>query len=640
MEKNITTDSGKKVRIALIQFSMTSDKNKNINKALDLVTRAAKKGSQIICLPELFSTLYFPQEEQSDARKYAELIPGNTTITFSRLAKKLRIVIIVPLYEATKDGRYYNSVVVIDENGKILDTYRKIHIPHDPLFYEKNYFQEGDAGFKIIRTTYATIAPLICFDQWFPEAARIAALNGADIIFYPTAIGWITNQKTKDDWHDAWLTIQRSHAIANNVFVASVNRVGTEKKLDFWGTSFVCDPFGKLLAQGSSHNEEIIIADLTLENTERLRNEWGFFAKRRPQEYSLIHDQSFLDVQKKTPLQFGYSYPAEWEKHKAVLLAWPYDKLSFPHLQRVEEEYVRIINTLQKSEEIFLFVTGSLMKERAMSLLRKNNVDVSSIRFFEMKYGDVWFRDYGPTFIVQKQKKKLAMVKWNFNAYGCKYDELLVDNTVPLFLNKFMNLPYFNSGIFMEGGAIEINGKGTLLTTEQCLLNKNRNPELNKQNVEHILKQFLNVSHVVWLKHGLVGDDTDGHVDNLARFVNPSTILCSFEDDKKDVNYASLKENYDILCTSKDQDGKPFTVIKIPVPKLFVGKHRVSASYANFYIANKTVLVPQFTLSTDKKALDMISRYFPARNVVGIDCSFLIRGGGTLHCITQQIPHV
>lgn len=275
------------VTIGLIQTSVSEDIQANMEKAAGMIKKAAKKGAQIICLQELYRTRYFPQEEKKDVAQLAETIPGDSTDLFSGMAKELGIVIIVPVFE--KAGRdYYNSAVVIDADGKLLDTYRKIHVPHDPLFYEKNYFKDGDAGYRVYKTSYASFSVLICYDQWFPEAARIAALKGADILFYPTAIGLIKGTLPLDSWDDAWETIQRSHAIANGVHVAAVNRVGEEEELKFWGGSFVCDSFGKVLKRASKKNEEILIGKLDLSKNKEIQESWGFLRNRRPDTYGLI----------------------------------------------------------------------------------------------------------------------------------------------------------------------------------------------------------------------------------------------------------------------------------------------------------------------------------------------------------------
>lgn len=285
----IIQKNNNRVTIGLIQMSVSKDITANMEKAVGKAKDAAKKGAQIICLQELYRTKYFPREEKKDATELAETIPGDSTRVFSSLAKKLSVVIIVPVFEKATDGNYYNSAVVIDADGKLMNTYRKIHVPQDPFFYEKNYFKDGDLGYRIYKTRYATFSVLICYDQWFPEAARITTLKGADILFYPTAIGWIKdNMPPEDDWHDAWETIQRSHAIANGVHVAAINRVGEEGQLKFWGSSFVCDSFGKVLKRASNVEEEILIVELDLSENKIIRENWGFLRNRCPDTYGLI----------------------------------------------------------------------------------------------------------------------------------------------------------------------------------------------------------------------------------------------------------------------------------------------------------------------------------------------------------------
>jgi agmatine deiminase len=630
------------INVGLIQSTVSADIKVNLQKTLRMVEEAAKKGAQIICLQELYNARYFPQNETADAEKFAETIPGESTNAFSRLAKKHKIVIIVPLFEKHPNGKYYNSAVVIDSDGKLMDTYHKVHIPQDPLFYEKNYFEAGDLGYKVYKTTYANIGVLICYDQWFPEAARINVLKGADIIFYPTAIGWIKGHTSTDgDWHEAWKTIQRSHAIANGVHVAAVNRVGEEDELAFWGGSFVCDAFGEILKEASNDAEEILVVKVDLSKNISIRDGWGFLRNRRPDTYTPIIEGN-LSIGKsivcKTPSELGYRMPAEWEKHDAIWLSWPHDKTTFPDcLEKVEETYVQIIKHIHVDEQVNLFVTGPAMKEKATLMLKKAEVDLSKIHFHEFEYADVWFRDYGPIFIINN--KELAMVHWVFNTWGEKYAELMKDGQIPQIINQSMGLNCFSPGIVMEGGSIDVNGKGTLLTTEQCLLNKNRNPHLSKEDIEKYLKDHLGVTHIIWLKKGISGDDTDGHVDDIARFVNPTTIVCAYEDDETDENYAILKENYEILRKSVDQNGNKFSIIKLPMPGPVGSKHnRLPASYTNFYIGNKKILVPIFNHKNDNKALEILQKLFPDRKVIGINCVDLVNGLGTIHCISQQQP--
>ena len=349
--------------------------------------------------------------------------------------------------------------------------------------------------------------------------------------------------------------------------------------------------------------------------------------------------KSIYQIQRGTPRELGYRMPAEWEKHASLWLSWPYDPTTFPQrVAKAEETYVQIINLIHMSEDVNLFVKNQRMQEKATCQLIDNGVDLRKIHFFRFNYADVWFRDYGPTF-VKNQHHQLAMVHWIFNSWGNKYDELLKDGKIPQFIQKKTQLPCFEPGIVLEGGSIDVNGKGTLLTTEQCLLNKNRNPTLSKGEIENYLKDYLNVDHVVWLKNGIVGDDTDGHVDDLARFVNPTTVVCVHEDDKSDENYAVLHENFEILHDATDQDGEKLKVIKLPTPG-YVGEpgKRLPASYANFYIGNEVVLVPVFENENDKVALATIQNLFPKRKVAGINCVDFVYGLGTIHCITQQEP--
>ncbi len=279
------------VKVGLIQTSVSADLKKNLETALDRAARAADAGARIICLSELYRTSYFPREEKIDASVFAETIPGESTDAFSQLAREKNAVIIVPLYEKSPDGTLYNSAAVIDTDGTLLPTYRKTHIPHDTFFYEKNYFAEGDSGIIVHKTRYANFAVLICFDQWYPEAARIATLKGADIIFYPTAIGWIDGYTSPDgDWRDSWITVQRGHAIANGTHVCAVNRTGKESELRFWGSSFACDSFGAVVAK-AGEDEETLIAQLDIGKNKSIRDGWGFLRNRRPKMYGALCDK-------------------------------------------------------------------------------------------------------------------------------------------------------------------------------------------------------------------------------------------------------------------------------------------------------------------------------------------------------------
>ena len=632
----------KNVTIGLVQTRVSDDISSNMQNTVSKIREAASKGAKIICLQELYRSKYFPIDEKIDVTKLAEPIPGETTIALSDLAKELNVIIIAPIFEADS-GKHYNTAVVIGSDGTIMGTYRKMHIPHDPFFYEKNYFDTGDSGYQVFRVGNISFGVLICYDQWFPEAARTLALQGADIIFYPSAIGYLEGDPmSQDDWHSSWENIQRSHAIANGIHVASINRVGIEGNIKFWGASFVCDAFGRLIKRASETDEEVLVATLDISQNKRIQDGWGFLRNRLPSTYGMLTSR----VLSETPKNMGYFMPAEWERHDGTWMSWPYDSETFPNrVKKIESVYVKMILALSKNEIVNLFVTDLKMKEKVKKILKQKGVDLHKIKFHVWNYVDVWFRDYGPVFVLNKEKKQIAFVRWIFNAWGEKYKELMHDTQIPDVINDRLQLNNFRPGIVLEGGSVDVNGKGTILTTEQCLLNKNRNPHLSKAEIEKYLSSYFGGTNAIWLKGGVAGDDTDGHIDNLARFANPRTVLCAFEEDKSDENHGILKQNYEILLESTDQDGKKLKIIKMPMPPVILStvrgeKTRLPASYLNFYVANKVVLVPTYEHKNDKLAQKIIQKVFPGRKVVGIDCRDLIYGMGAIHCVVQQQPSV
>ena len=290
------------VRVGLIQLACSQDSAENLYRAAAKVEEAAQKGAGLVCLPELFCSQYFCQTENADLFDLAESVPGPSTEALRRVAKQHEVVIVVPIFERRTAGIYHNSIVVLDRDGSMAGLYRKMHIPDDPAYYEKFYFTPGDKGFQAISTSLGKIGTLICWDQWYPEAARLTALQGAEILFYPTAIGWHPSEKLEEGkaQREAWQTIQRSHAIANGVFVVSVNRVGHEKPseggdgIEFWGSSFVCDPFGVVLSEASVAREEILVVELNLRRIEEIRRNWPFLRDRRVDAYGGI-TKRFLD---------------------------------------------------------------------------------------------------------------------------------------------------------------------------------------------------------------------------------------------------------------------------------------------------------------------------------------------------------
>ena len=338
-----------------------------------------------------------------------------------------------------------------------------------------------------------------------------------------------------------------------------------------------------------------------------------------------------------TPKQAGYRMPAEWEPQEAIWLSWPHNELTWPGamLAEVERTYLEIIHALHTGQKIKLLVKDHESETRIRGLLERKGVELSQVVFLEIATQDAWIRDYGPTFVINRERREIAMVKWSFNAWGEKYDDLLDDDRIPYEINKRFRLPVFEPGIVMEGGSIEVNGNGTVLTTEQCLLNKNRNPRLSQPEIQEYLREYLNVQQVLWLKEGIVGDDTDGHIDDIARFVDEKTVVCAVEEDRSDENYDILQDNYERLR------GMVPNVIPLPMPG-YVGERdgRLPASYANFYIGNHAVVVPIFGHSNDARALNIIRQCFPGRGVVGVHATAMVHGLGTIHCCSQQEPRI
>lgn len=287
-----------KVKVGIVQMSCSADKQANLQKAIEKVKEAAGKGAQIVCLQELFTSLYFCDVEDYDNFRLAEPIPGPSSEALGKIAKDLGVVIIASLFEKRTQGLYHNTTAILDADGTYLGKYRKMHIPDDPTYYEKFYFTPGDLGYKVFNTKFAKIGVLICWDQWYPEASRITALMGAEILFYPTAIGWATSQDedTNIEQYNAWQTIQRSHSVANGLHVVSVNRVGLEQEgaMKFWGGSFIANPFGSIIYRASHENEEVHVEELDLDKTDRYRTHWPFLRDRRIDSYQQI-TKRFID---------------------------------------------------------------------------------------------------------------------------------------------------------------------------------------------------------------------------------------------------------------------------------------------------------------------------------------------------------
>jgi len=344
----------------------------------------------------------------------------------------------------------------------------------------------------------------------------------------------------------------------------------------------------------------------------------------------------------KTPSDHGFFMPAEWHPHEATWLAWPKDPVTWPErVPLVEEIFLQLISALGARERVELLVDDPEVEKDVRKRLITVGASSVDLRFHRIPTVDSWIRDYGPNFLIRRGSRgfDLAYNHWVFNAWGNKYEDLKKDAVIPELLAPVLNLERFIPGIVLEGGSIDVNGEGVCLTTEQCLLNPNRNPGLSRIEIERHLKEYLGVRQVVWLGEGIVGDDTDGHIDDIARFVRADTVVCALEDDPEDPNYALLRDNYERLQKARTQEGKPFEVITLPMPgPVESDSGRLPASYANFYIANGVVLVPVFGHRNDAAAVETLARLLPDRKVVGINCEPLVWGLGTIHCVTQQQP--
>jgi agmatine deiminase len=345
-----------------------------------------------------------------------------------------------------------------------------------------------------------------------------------------------------------------------------------------------------------------------------------------------------------SPREAGYYFPAEFAPHVATWLSWPHKEASWPgKIHTIYPSYAKFVKELTQGEKVNINVCDEGMKRFAIDQLNKENVDLSKVEFFIHPTNDAWCRDHGPAFLVNPAATdyKKIIVDWNYNAWGNKYPPFDLDDVVPTLIGRHYNIPVHYPGIIMEGGSVEFNGKGTLLTSTACLLNPNRNPHLNQSQIEQYLMDFYGVEQVLWVDEGIVGDDTDGHIDDTVRFVNEDTVITVIEENKNDENYELLQHNLQQLKAMRLLGGKQLNIIEIPMPDEVIWEdQRLPASYVNFYIANKSVIVPTFRSDKDDKVLAMIQQAFPEREVVGIDSTDIIWGLGSFHCLSQQEPAV
>lgn len=342
-----------------------------------------------------------------------------------------------------------------------------------------------------------------------------------------------------------------------------------------------------------------------------------------------------------TPKELGYYFPAEFAPHVATWLSWPHKEASWPEkIHTIYPYYAAFVKELTKGEIVRINVADETMKMSATDHLQKAGVDLAKVEFYFHPTNDAWCRDHGPAFLINPSaQQKKVIVDWQYNAWGNKYPPFDLDDVIPTLIGKQFDLPVYYPGIIMEGGSVEFNGKGTVMSSTACLLNPNRNPHLNQQQIEQYLMDYYGMDQVLWVDDGIIGDDTDGHIDDTVRFVNEDTVITVIEEKKNDENYELLQHNLQQLKEMRLLNGKQLNIVELPMPDPVIWQdQRLPASYANFYIANKSVIVPTFRSKKDDKVLQTIHNCFPGREIVGIDSTEIIWGLGSFHCLSQQEP--
>jgi agmatine deiminase len=352
-----------------------------------------------------------------------------------------------------------------------------------------------------------------------------------------------------------------------------------------------------------------------------------------------------------TPRELGFRFPAEFEKQSALWLSWPHKEASWPgKLHLIYDPYSEFILRVASHQKVCINVTDGKMHHDAIDKIVQSdyatlqpNLDkvLENIAFYYHPTNDAWCRDHGPAFLINEETKTKAIIDWGYNAWGDKYPPYDLDDMIPTLIGEKLGLQVFNPGIIMEGGSVEFNGKGTILTTTACLLNKNRNPHLSQYEIEQYLIEYYGAEQILWLNEGIVGDDTDGHIDDITRFVNEDTVVTVIENDKMDENYEILKDNLKMLKKMRLSNDQPLNIVELPMPKPVIYEdQRLPASYANFYISNDSVIVPTFRDKNDELALEILQECFPEREIVGIDSVDIIWGLGSFHCLSQQEPAI
>jgi len=344
-----------------------------------------------------------------------------------------------------------------------------------------------------------------------------------------------------------------------------------------------------------------------------------------------------------TPAQGGYYFPAEYELHTATWLSWPHNPDTWPgKIETIYKPYAQFIKTLVAGEYVHINVAGAAMENDAKKILRQYDVPLERIKFFYHPTNDAWCRDHGPAFLINPDSRQpKVIVDWGHNAWGGKYPPFDLDDVIPTLIANAYDIPVYHPDIIMEGGSVDFNGQGALITSTSCLLNPNRNPHLSKSEIEKYLMDYYGVEQILWVDEGIIGDDTDGHIDDTVRFFNEDSVITVIEHNKEDENYALLKRNLKQLQNMRLLNDRQLTIVELPMPDpVYYNDQRLPASYANFYISNLHVIVPTFRSKSDDEALEIIQSCFPQRTVVGIDSTDVIWGLGSFHCLSQQEPAV
>lgn len=345
----------------------------------------------------------------------------------------------------------------------------------------------------------------------------------------------------------------------------------------------------------------------------------------------------------KTPRELGYFFPAEFFPQSAMWLSWPHKEASWPgKIDSIFPVYAQFIKLVSEGQKVNINVADEAMKNKALKYVQDAGAKLQNVQFFLHPTNDAWCRDHGPAFLINpKADQKKVIVDWGYNAWGGKYPPFDLDDVIPTLIGQHFDIPVFNPGIVMEGGSVDFNGRGTVLTTTSCLLNENRNPHLSQEQIERYLIDYYGVENILWLGDGIVGDDTDGHIDDITRFVSEDTVVTVVEEDRKDDNYEVLQENVAALKKMRLENGKPLNIVELPMPGPVIYEDmRLPASYANFYISNQYVIVPTFRHRNDDRALNILQDCFKDRKVVGLDSIDIIWGLGSFHCLSQQEPEV